>query len=77
MTASNVLTAQTSSTFSLGIRQVGSPPTLQPSDPITIISYSGSYQIDTCTVYVSNLLPNLFTSVAISAAPTQTMTVNT
>lgn len=54
-----------------------SPPTLQPSDAITIKSYSGTYEIDTCTIYPSSLLPNVFTSISITAAPTQTMTVNT
>lgn len=51
-----------------------SPPTLQPSDPYVISSWSSTGdQIDTCTVYASNLLPNLFRSVTISLS---TMTVN-
>lgn len=75
ITASNVLTATTTSSFSFGVRSFVSPPTLQPSDSFTITSYLGSYQVDTCTAFVSGLIANTFTSILIT--PLSTMTVNT
>lgn len=76
ITVSNMLTATTSTSFALGIKQMTSPPTLQPSDAIIITSYtSDGYEVDTCTVYPSGLIPNSFTSVVINSI--QTFTVNT
>lgn len=75
ITVSNLLTAQTSSLFSFGVKQMISPPTLQASDTFTIYSYSGSNQVDTCTVYATSLLPNVFTNIAIN--PIEVMYVNT
>lgn len=75
ITASNLLTATTSTSFSFGVKSMVSPPTLQPSDSFTITSYIGSYQVDTCTVYATGLIANTLTSVVIT--PLSTMTVNT
>lgn len=52
-----------------------SAPSNQPSDAIVITSYSGTYKIDTCTVYASGLIPNSFYSFSI--VPLTTFTVNT
>ncbi len=75
ITASNILTATTTSSFSFGVKSMTSPPTLQPSDSFTITSYIGSYQVDTCTIYATGLIANTLTSVVIT--PLSTMTVNT
>lgn len=76
ITVSNMLTASTSTSFAVGIKQMTSPPTLQPSDAITITSYSSDgYEYDTCTVYPSGLIANSFTSVVINSI--ETFTVNT
>lgn len=75
ITVSNLLGASTSSAFSFGVRSMVSPPTLQPSDSFTIVSYINGYQVDQCTVFVSNLLANSFLNVVVT--PLSTMTVNT
>lgn len=75
ITASNLLTATTTTSFSFGVRSMMSPPTLQPSDSFTITSYIGAYQVDTCTIYATGLIANTLTSVVIT--PISTMTVNT
>lgn len=75
ITASNVLTAATTTSFAFGVKQMVSPPTLQSSDSFTITSFSGTYAIDTCTVYATSLLPNVFLNLAIT--PIETMIVNT
>jgi len=75
VTASNVLGSATTSSFAFGIRQLVSPPTLQPSDAIIITSYSGLNEVDTCTVYPSGLIANPFISLTITSV--ETMTVNT
>lgn len=75
VTVSNVLTITTSSTFAFGIKLLTSPPTLQPSDIITITSYSGTDSVDTCNARVSGLVPNPFTAIAVSSS--ESMIVNT
>ena len=76
ITATNLVSSTRTTSFAFGVRQMVSPPTLQPSDLFTINSFSGGgYQIDTCTVFASSLQANLFTSVTIT--PITTMTVNT
>ncbi len=76
ITVSNMVTNAVSNTMMFGVKQLVSPPTLQPSDTFVINSYSGGgYQIDTCTVYATSLIANPFTSVTIT--PITTMTVNT
>ena len=51
-----------------------SPPTLQASDSITITSFINGNKVDTCTAYVSGLLPNTISPLAIT--PMATMQVN-
>ena len=76
ITATNLVSITRTTSFAFGVRQMVSPPTLQPSDSFTINSFSGGgYQIDTCTVFASSLQANLFRSVTIT--PITTMTVNT
>ncbi len=75
VTASNLLSASTTNSFSFGVKNFISPPTLQPSDSIIITSYIGSYQVDTCTVFPSGLIANPFSAIAVTAL--STMTVNT
>jgi len=62
------------SQFSFEINNFLSPPTLQPADQITITSYISTSKVDTCTVYVSGLIPNPFLSLTIT--PISTMVVN-
>ena len=66
VTVTNILAAPTTASFAFGIRQMSSPPTLQPSDAIIITSYSGIYEVDSCTVFASGLIPNTFTNVAMN-----------
>lgn len=75
ITVSNVLTASTTSSFAFGIKQFTSPPTLQPSDVITITSYHGNDPVDTCDVRVSSLIPNPFSNLVVTSF--ESMTVNT
>lgn len=74
ITATGLLTASTSASFSFGVVNFRSPPSLQPSDAITITSWTGSSKVDTCTAYVSGLTANSLTSFTIT--PTSTFYVN-
>jgi hypothetical protein len=80
VTISNAFNAQipAGGQFSFSINNFLSPPSAQASDPITITSYINGYQIDTCTDYVSGLIPNVIASNSITIQSTSqtTFTVN-
>lgn len=76
MTASGLFSSAISSSFSFSINNFLSPPTGQPSDPITITSYINGSAIDTCTVYVSNLAPKPITSISIVSSTGVSIIVN-
>ena len=71
---SSLFTSSINTSFSFGITQMVSPPTLQASDSITITSFINGNKVDTCTAYVSGLLPNTISPLAIT--PMATMQVN-
>ena len=52
--------------FAFGVSNFLSPPTLEPSDQMTITSYDGGFQVDQCSVYVSGLIANPFNSLNIN-----------
>jgi hypothetical protein len=62
MLASNITQ---STSLLLGVVNFLSPPTIQPSDQITINSYTDGYKVDTCFVYPSLLVPNNFVTLTI------------
>jgi hypothetical protein len=78
ITASNMFSTTVSSAFSFGVGGFLSPPSIQPSDSITITTYmiiSGtSYKVDTCNAYPSGLVASAFNTFTV--APVATMTVN-
>ena len=71
---SNIFQTTVSTAFAVGVNSFLSPPSNQPSDLITITSFEGSFEVDSCTVYPSNLIPATFSHIAITSS--QTMTVN-
>ena len=56
--ASNLFSSTMTDEFSFGVINFQSPPTLQPSDLLVITSFDGNDEVDTCSVYVTNLIPN-------------------
>ena len=66
ITASNFLSSGTTAVFSFGVSSFLSPPTLEPSDQMTITSYEGGFQVDQCSVFVSGLIAKPFNSLNIS-----------
>ena len=73
ITAQTLLTASTSALFGFGVTDFRSPPSLQPSDLITITSYEGTDQVDTCSLYVTGLQENPLT---VSITSTDPLNVN-
>jgi hypothetical protein len=74
ITATNLFPSDQSNGFTLQINSLWSPPLTSNNDKITLTTMSGSYNIDTCSVSVSNLLPNIL---AASLSSTSQLTVNT
>lgn len=74
--ASNLFAATVATSFSFSINNFLSPPTEQPSDPIIITSSVSGAQIDTCTTYVSNLIPKTMPSISISSSTGSAIVVN-
>lgn len=68
-------TLTTGTTIKFSINNLFSPPTTEQADSITLISYSGGYQIDSSAALVSGLTPKNM-SLAISA-PNSSFTINT
>jgi hypothetical protein len=68
--ANYILTGTTNSSFSFGIKNITSPPTVSStliSDSFSITSTIDGYSVDTCnTVFVSGLSPNPFYNLAIT-----------
>lgn len=71
---SNIFSATVSDPFSFAISSFLSPPSNQPSDAIVLTSYEGEYELDSCTVYPSELSPAVLSNFTI--VPLSTMTVN-
>lgn len=63
------------STIKFSINNLFSPPTTEQVDSVTLVSYSGGYQIDSSAALVSGLNPKNM-SLAISA-PNSSFTINT
>lgn len=74
ITVSNIFSATVSDPFSFAVSSFLSPPSNQPSDAITLTSYEGEYELDSCTVYPSGLSPAVLSNFTI--VPLSTMTVN-
>ena len=79
---SNIFSSQINAgdTFSFQIINFLSPPTNEPVDSIKITSYtnisSSSYKINTCTDYVTGLIPNVISSISITNSANTSLTVN-
>lgn len=74
ITVSNLFQTTVATNFAFGVNNFLSPPSNQPSDAIVITSFSGTFRVDSCTVYPTGLIPNNFYSLSIT--PIATMTVN-
>lgn len=78
ITVTSLFSSSVSSSFAFGVTNFLSPPSLKPSDYISVTSYvtiaGSNYKVDTCSMYPSGLVPKPFNSLVV--APTTTMTVN-
>lgn len=61
-----MLSANIDGQFAFGVSNFESPPTLQPSDLITIKSFQDGSEVDQCFVYPSGLVANVFNSLTIA-----------